>query len=71
MRARPTLTFAFPFLAVRLRLQLAKVYWAIADYSAARHLLREIDDIVLHRKLGVSSRNNAVTQATTIGLLGG
>jgi LuxR family maltose regulon positive regulatory protein len=118
------------------------VYWAIADYSAARHLLREIDDIVLHRpalgalgqevaefrrivtsnaqggpaggspltpaelrllpylqthltmgeigerlfvsrntvssqvtsiyrKLGVSSRNDAVTQATTIGLLGG
>jgi len=142
MRARPTLTFVFPFLAVRLRLQLAKVYWAIADYSAARHLLREIDDIVLHRpalgtlgqevsefrrivtsnaqggpaggspltpaelrllpylqthltireigerlfvsrntvssqvtsiyrKLGVSSRNDAVTQATTIGLLGG
>ena len=33
----------------RLRLQLAKVYWAIADYPAARHLLREIDDIVLHR----------------------
>jgi len=41
--------FVFPYLAVRLRLQLAKVYWAIADYSAARHLLREIDDIVLHR----------------------
>jgi LuxR family maltose regulon positive regulatory protein len=142
MRARPSLTFVFPYLAVRLRLQLAKVYWAIADYSAARHLLREIDDIVLHRpalgalgqevaefrrivtsnaqggpaggspltpaelrllpylqthltmgeigerlfvsrntvssqvtsiyrKLGVSSRNDAVTQATTIGLLGG
>ena len=142
MPARPSLTFVFPFLAVRLRLQLAKVYWAIADYSAARHLLREIDDIVLrrpalgalgqevsefrrivtsngqggpaggspltpaelrllpylqthltireigerlfvsrntvssqvtsiYRKLGVSSRNDAVTQATTIGLLGG
>jgi LuxR family maltose regulon positive regulatory protein len=37
MRAPPDLTFGFPFLAVRLRLQLAKVYWAIADYSAARH----------------------------------
>ena len=139
MRARPTLTFVFPFLAVRLRLQLAKVYWAIADYPAARHLLREIDDIVLrrpalgrrsrefrrivtsngqggpaggspltpaelrllpylqthltireigerlfvsrntvssqvtaiYRKLCVSSRNDAVTQATTIGVLGG
>ena len=142
MRARPSLTFAFPHLAVRLRLQLAKVYWAIAGYSAARHLLREIDDIVLrrpalgalldevsefrrtvtsnaqgrpaggspltpaelrllpylqthltmgeigerlfvsrntvssqvtsiYRKLGVSSRSGAVTQATTAGLLGG
>jgi len=142
MRARPTLTFVFPYLAARLRLQLARVYWAIADYSAARHLLREIDDIVLqrpalgalgqevsefrrivtsnaqggpaggspltpaelrllpylqthltmgeigerlfvsrntvssqvtsiYRKLGVSSRNDAVAQATTIGLLGG
>jgi LuxR family transcriptional regulator, maltose regulon positive regulatory protein len=142
MRARPSLTFVFPFLAVRLRLQLAKVYWAMAGYSPARHLLREIDDIVLrrpalgalleevsefrrvvtsspqggpaggspltpaelrllpylqthltigeigerlfvsrntassqvssiYRKLGVSSRSNAVTQATAAGLLGG
>jgi LuxR family maltose regulon positive regulatory protein len=54
MRARPSLTLAFPFLAVRLRLQLARVYWAITEYSAARHLLREIDDILLHRPaLGV------------------
>ena len=142
MRARPSCTFALPFLAVRVRLQLAKVYWAIADHATARHLLREIDDILLHRpalgalvdevaefrqivtssaqagatgaspltpaelrllpylqthltireiaerlfvsrntvnsqvssiyrKLGVSSRNEAVQQATTIGLLGG
>jgi LuxR family transcriptional regulator, maltose regulon positive regulatory protein len=49
MRARPSLTFVFPFLAVRVRLQLAKVYWAMAGYPAARHLLREIDDILLHR----------------------
>jgi LuxR family transcriptional regulator, maltose regulon positive regulatory protein len=49
MRARPSLTFVLPFLAVRLRLQLAKVYWAMAGYPAARHLLREIDDILLHR----------------------
>ena len=49
MRARPTCTFAIPYLAVRVRLQLAKVYAAIADQATARHLLREIDDIVLHR----------------------
>ena len=54
MRARPACTFAMPFFAVRLRLQLAKVYWALGDQPAARHLLREIDDILLHRPaLGV------------------
>lgn len=49
MRARPSLTFAMPFLAVRVRLHLAKVYWAIADHTTARHLLREIDDILVRR----------------------
>jgi LuxR family maltose regulon positive regulatory protein len=34
---------------VRLRLQLAKVYAAIADPATARHLLREIDEILVHR----------------------
>ena len=33
MRARPSCTFALPYLAVRVRLQLAKVYWAIADHD--------------------------------------
>jgi LuxR family transcriptional regulator, maltose regulon positive regulatory protein len=141
MRARQSCTFALPFMAVRARLQLAKVYWALSDQTTARHLLREIDDVLLHRpalgalvdevsefrslatsgpqveatggppltpaelrllpylqthltlreigerlfvsrntvssevssiyrKLGVSSRNAAVQQATTIGLLG-
>ena len=125
-----------------LRLQLAQVYLTLADRTTARHLLREIDDILLHRpalgvlvdkvsafrdvlaasaqigatgssplspaelrllpylqthltiaeiaerlfvsrntassevssiyrKLGASSRNEAVEQATTLGLLGG
>jgi LuxR family maltose regulon positive regulatory protein len=49
MRARPSLTFMVPYLAVRLRLHLAKVYFAMADASTARHLLREIDDIMLRR----------------------
>jgi LuxR family maltose regulon positive regulatory protein len=141
MRARPAATYTLPFLAVRLRLQLAKVYLAIADRATARQLLREIDDILrqrpalgtfvaeaeelrrvlassaaagafsrspltpaelrllpylqthltfggiaerlflsrntvkseitsIYRKLGVSTRNDAVRQATTIGLLG-
>ena len=49
MRARPVCTFVLPWLAVRLRLQLAKVYVALADATTARHLLREIDDILHHR----------------------
>ena len=39
---------------MRLRLQLAKVFWSLADHATARHLLREIDDILQHRPaLGV------------------
>jgi LuxR family transcriptional regulator, maltose regulon positive regulatory protein len=49
MRARPSLTVALPYLAVRVRLQLAKVYLAMADAGTARHLLREIDDLLLQR----------------------
>jgi LuxR family maltose regulon positive regulatory protein len=54
MRARPTCTFAMPVFAVRPRLQLAKVYRANGDAPTARHLLKEIDDILGHRPdLGV------------------
>jgi LuxR family maltose regulon positive regulatory protein len=49
MRARLPATYAFPFVAVRLRLQLAKVFFSIAEAVAARQLLREIDDILAHR----------------------
>jgi LuxR family transcriptional regulator, maltose regulon positive regulatory protein len=49
MRARPSATYAFPFVAVRLRLQLAKVCFSTAEVVAARQLLREIDDILSHR----------------------
>ncbi len=49
MRARPSCTYAFPFLAVRSRLHLAKVYLARGDHATARHLLREIDDVLGHR----------------------
>ena len=142
MRARPSSNSAMPYLGVRSRLQLAKVYTVNGDHATARHLLREIDDILLrrpalgalvdavselrliatsaaqggaagalpltpaelrllpylqthftvreiaerlfvsrstvntqvtsiYRKLGVSSRSDAVLQATTTGLLGG
>lgn len=141
MRARSSASYVLPFVGVRLRLQLAKVYLAMAELATARHLVREIDDIIsrrpalgaltteandfhhlletnagtaatgrspltpaelrllpylqthltadriaerlsisnhtvktqvksIYRKLGVSSRNDAVQRATTIGLLG-
>jgi LuxR family transcriptional regulator, maltose regulon positive regulatory protein len=142
MRPRSSATYLLPYHSVRLRLQMAKVYLAIAEQATARQLLREIDDILSHRpalgaligevdefrrtlassattgadgrlpltpaelrllpylqthltargiadrllisrhtvetqvkslysKLGVTSRNDAVQQATAIGLLGG
>jgi LuxR family transcriptional regulator, maltose regulon positive regulatory protein len=49
MRARPSATYLLPYHAVRLRLQLAKVYLAIADLGTVHQLLREIDDILAHR----------------------
>ena len=49
MRARPSCTFVMPFMAVGVRLQLAKVHLARGNVSTARHLLREIDDILLQR----------------------
>ena len=54
MRVRPFATHAMPCLAVRLRIELARVNVALADRTAARHLLREIDDILSRRPaLGV------------------
>ena len=49
MRARPTCTVALPYVAVRGRLQLAKVYLARSDHKAAGQLLHEIDEIMVHR----------------------
>ena len=77
MRARPSCTFVLPFVAVRLRLQLAKVYSAIADQASARHLLLEIDDILLHRPalgalvergIGASRRSHISEQVTLAGV---
>jgi LuxR family maltose regulon positive regulatory protein len=77
MRARPSCTFVVPWLAVRLRLQLAKLYFAMADATTARHLLREIDDILLHRPaLGalvedVSEFRRILTSSAQVGATGG
>ena len=50
MRARPSATYVLPFVAVRLRLQLARTYLALADLATARQLLRETDDILSRRR---------------------
>ena len=57
MRACPSATYGLPFVAVRLRLQLAKVHLALAEVVTARQLLREIDDILTRRPaLGTLAR---------------
>jgi LuxR family maltose regulon positive regulatory protein len=53
MRTRPACTTAIPTIAVRLRVQLGRVHLALGDVTTARHLVREIDDILRVRpKLG-------------------
>jgi LuxR family maltose regulon positive regulatory protein len=48
-RLRGLLTYAFPVLAVQVRLELAHVHLALADIAGARTLLREIDDLFRRR----------------------
>src|SRR3954453_2334492 len=53
MRGRLVATFTIPFVSVRLRLQLITAYLVLGEVKSARQLLREIDDILIHRpKLG-------------------
>jgi LuxR family maltose regulon positive regulatory protein len=49
LRIRPVLTFLLPYWAVRVRLHLAKVCWALSEPATARHLIREIDDVFAQR----------------------
>jgi LuxR family maltose regulon positive regulatory protein len=49
MRGRPSATYAFPTLAVRVRTELGRLYLALGDATTPRQLLREIEDIVIQR----------------------
>ena len=77
MRGRPCATYVRPFLAVRLRLQLAKLYLAIADLATARQLMREIEGILSHRPaLGTLAGEaeefrHVLTSSTVAGATGG
>ena len=48
-RARWTLTYAFPTVAVQTRLEFARVHLALSDAAGARTLLIEIDEILGRR----------------------
>jgi LuxR family maltose regulon positive regulatory protein len=48
-RPRPLLTYALPHIAVQARIELARVNLALADMAGARTLLREADELLLHR----------------------
>jgi hypothetical protein len=54
-RLRPALTYALPHLAVQARIELAKCHLALADFTATRTLLREVDDVLRRRPASVSS----------------
>jgi LuxR family transcriptional regulator, maltose regulon positive regulatory protein len=48
-RLRPELTYALPHWALQARIELTRVYLALADTAAARTLMREIDDLLRRR----------------------
>lgn len=49
MRTRIHCTHVLPFIAMRLRLQLVKVFVGMGDRAAAAHIMREIDDLLSQR----------------------
>ncbi|MEF3405106.1 LuxR C-terminal-related transcriptional regulator [Agromyces sp. CCNWLW203] len=54
MRARVQCTFVLPFISLKVRLQLAKAFVEIGDHVTARHLMREMQELLRRRpNLGV------------------
>jgi LuxR family transcriptional regulator, maltose regulon positive regulatory protein len=48
-RLRHLLTYALPYLAVQARIELIRVYLALADLAGARTLMREVDELLRRR----------------------
>jgi LuxR family maltose regulon positive regulatory protein len=48
-RLRPELTYAYPVLAVQVRIELTRVHLALADLTGARTLMQEIDELLRRR----------------------
>jgi LuxR family maltose regulon positive regulatory protein len=53
-RLRHLLSYAWPYLAVQIRIEMTRVYLALSDLGGARTLVREIDD-VLRRRPGLGT----------------
>jgi LuxR family transcriptional regulator, maltose regulon positive regulatory protein len=71
-RLRPLLTYAFPHLAIQVRLELARTYVALADVGAARMLLREAGDVLRRRpRLGILSEQIEALRAQLSAIQGG
>jgi LuxR family maltose regulon positive regulatory protein len=63
-RLRPELTYAYPVLAVQVRIELTRVHLALADLAGARTLMREIDE-VLRRRPGLGTLTSEVQALRT------
>jgi LuxR family transcriptional regulator, maltose regulon positive regulatory protein len=61
MRSRHLATYVYPFQAVRVRIQVAKVFLALGDVAAARQLARECDEVLIHRP-ALGTLNGELTQ---------
>ena len=48
-RLRHLLTYAWPYLAVQIRIEMTHVYLALSDATGARTLIREIDEVLMRR----------------------
>lgn len=48
-RLRPVLSYAFPSIAVQMRLEAARVHVGLSDGAGARTLLAEVEEILSHR----------------------
>jgi LuxR family maltose regulon positive regulatory protein len=48
-RLRPELTYAYPVLAVQVRIELSRVHLALADLAGTRTLMHEIDEVLRRR----------------------
>jgi LuxR family maltose regulon positive regulatory protein len=48
-RLRPLLNYAQPYLAIQARIEMTRVYLALADHAGARTLMQEADDLLRRR----------------------